>query len=522
MGTSVLHIKTEVECKVFLFDEEKGIATPGKYFNLEVRKGEQDLMFVSTSEERLRHGLFYLIEDDDSDYCLEIKQTQFKNYPIEIFELIRLSEKGDVAAQFKLGLRYYKGEGIKIDRKKAAYWWHTAAKQGDSSAQFNLGYCYNHGEGVNRDLSKAISWYQKALEQGNEKAKKNIELCQKEKDGGGIYGDWYGLQVKNELMSAKRGNPDAQNSLGFSYAFGVGVDSDWGEAVFWWQKAAEQGHISAQNNLGAYYKNGDGLERDLKKAYYWLSKAAEHGDKKAQDNLRSLEAICAKEEGKRCDIPQEPAHEILIKKEPLDKQYYLFFDTETTGVPKDDSAPASDTRNWPRLVQLAWILTDKEWNTLASSCSIIKPEGFTIPDNVAKIHGINTYKAMREGKPLKNVIDDFLKAAEKARCLVGHNVVFDQKIVGAELCRLGIKDTISTAKAICTMEASKEFCKIPGGYYGYKPPKLQELYQKLFGTTFDNAHDAMADVKATKRCFFELKRLEVPELLIQEGLALLN
>lgn len=48
MGISVLHIKTEVECRVYLFDEEKGIAKPGTYFNLEVRKGEQDLLFVST------------------------------------------------------------------------------------------------------------------------------------------------------------------------------------------------------------------------------------------------------------------------------------------------------------------------------------------------------------------------------------------------------------------------------------------------------------------------------------------
>ena len=39
MGTSVLHIKTEVECRVYLSDEEKGIAKPGTYFNLEVHKG---------------------------------------------------------------------------------------------------------------------------------------------------------------------------------------------------------------------------------------------------------------------------------------------------------------------------------------------------------------------------------------------------------------------------------------------------------------------------------------------------
>lgn len=44
MGTSVLHIKTEVECRVYLFDEEKGIAKTGSYFNLEVHKTEQDFI----------------------------------------------------------------------------------------------------------------------------------------------------------------------------------------------------------------------------------------------------------------------------------------------------------------------------------------------------------------------------------------------------------------------------------------------------------------------------------------------
>ena len=51
MGTSVLHIMTEMECRVYLFDEEKGIAKPGTYFNLEVMKGEQDLWFVSMEDE---------------------------------------------------------------------------------------------------------------------------------------------------------------------------------------------------------------------------------------------------------------------------------------------------------------------------------------------------------------------------------------------------------------------------------------------------------------------------------------
>ena len=68
MGTSVLHIKTEVECRVYLFNEEKGIAKPGTYFNLEVRKGEQDLLFVSTEDDAVICFKSYIVENGDFDY----------------------------------------------------------------------------------------------------------------------------------------------------------------------------------------------------------------------------------------------------------------------------------------------------------------------------------------------------------------------------------------------------------------------------------------------------------------------
>lgn len=81
MGSSVLHIKTELECKVYLFDGEKGIATPGKYFNLEVRKGEQDLLFISTSNNLIQSRIKYQVAEGDSDYRLNIDETMFM--PIE-------------------------------------------------------------------------------------------------------------------------------------------------------------------------------------------------------------------------------------------------------------------------------------------------------------------------------------------------------------------------------------------------------------------------------------------------------
>ena len=54
---------------------------------------------------------------------------------------------------------------------------------------------------------------------------------------------------------------------------------------------------------------------------------------------------------------------------------YLFFDTETTGVPKNYKAPPSDLLNWPRVVQLGWIVTDMQGRELKATNHIIRPDG---------------------------------------------------------------------------------------------------------------------------------------------------
>ena len=53
------------------------------------------------------------------------------------------------------------------------------------------------------------------------------------------------------------------------------------------------------------------------------------------------------------------------------------------------------------------------------------------------------------------------------------------------------------------MEQTIEFCKLPGNY-GYKFPKLSELYEILFKENFEDAHDATVDINATFRCFYKL------------------
>ena len=114
---------------------------------------------------------------------------------------------------------------------------------------------------------------------------------------------------------------------------------------------------------------------------------------------------------------------------------YLFFDTETTGLPKNWKAPIEDLNNWPRLVQLAWLVYDRNGNQIYGKDYIVRPDGFTIPANSSKVHGITTEQAISEGMPLAYVMSEFQKDINQAEYLVAHNMSFDEKIVGAEfLC----------------------------------------------------------------------------------------
>ena len=184
---------------------------------------------------------------------------------------------------------------------------------------------------------------------------------------------------------------------------------------------------------------------------------------------------------------------------------YLFFDTETTGLPKRWDAPVSDLENWPRLVQIAWLYFDENGKEISNKSEIIKPEGFIIPEEASRVHGISTEIAIKKGIDLNKVLREFSDITSKAKFLIAHNMSFDEKIIDAEFLRKKIGKSLFQPEKICTKEASTQYCEIPGNY-GYKWPSLSELHIKLFGSDFEDAHDALIDVEACARCFFELKK----------------
>jgi len=189
---------------------------------------------------------------------------------------------------------------------------------------------------------------------------------------------------------------------------------------------------------------------------------------------------------------------------------YLIFDTETTGLPQNWKAPLTDFNNWPRMVQLAWQMHDKKGDLIDVKNYIIKPEGYDIPYNAEKIHGISTLRAHQQGIDLKLVLQEFITDVQNSQFVVGHNVEFDNNIVGCELLRKQMDNILSDFPCLDSMKLSVDYCQIPGGRGGgFKYPSLTDLHQKLFGEVFAEAHNASADVEATSRCFLELIRLEV-------------
>ena len=191
----------------------------------------------------------------------------------------------------------------------------------------------------------------------------------------------------------------------------------------------------------------------------------------------------------------------------------IIFDIETTNLIPKGSHYTTHFKDYPNIVSLAFMVCNEDGQELERYSEMVSPTGYEIPEESTKIHGITTEKALFEGRPIKEVLKYFILAANKSKTLVGHNIFFDTSIIKASFLRLGftldlVNPVLDKTKRIDTMQKSTKFCNLPGKY-GTKWPKLEELYKILFNKEMENAHNSMADVEATKRCYFKLKRLNI-------------
>lgn len=200
----------------------------------------------------------------------------------KIFAEVLASQQNDPKANFDLGIRLLKGDGLQKDEQEARKHIEMAAEKNLRSAQFYLGILYEKGIGGEQNLSKAVSWYEKAAASFHPRAMYKLG-CIYEKNG------LIEQALSEYRKAAEEGVEEAQDRLGQMYDQGLGVEQNDATAKLWYEKAATSSYFPAQRHLGLFYFEGrKTIPQDYEKAFFWLEKAALQGDKKSQEKLAFL------------------------------------------------------------------------------------------------------------------------------------------------------------------------------------------------------------------------------------------
>ena len=187
---------------------------------------------------------------------------------------------------------------------------------------------------------------------------------------------------------------------------------------------------------------------------------------------------------------------------------YLAFDTETTGLINYDKELSDPSQ--PRITQLAAMLVDENHKLLDEMSVYIKPDGWTVPEEITKLNGTTTEMLEEKGIPMVDALRRFNEMKAQCTDRIGHNISFDKQMLAREAMAYGLDHNSEGLGTICTMKMTRDICKLPPTAKmkgnGFKPPKLQEAYTHFFGEEFPNSHDAMADVIACLKVFFTAKK----------------
>jgi len=185
----------------------------------------------------------------------------------------------------------------------------------------------------------------------------------------------------------------------------------------------------------------------------------------------------------------------------------LFFDTETSDMYKFKKPHDDPSQPW--IVQLGFILSTRD-AIYQEGNLLIKANGRSISPGAEAVHCISKETCELAGIEEKLVLELFAHLLISANLLVAHNIGFDTRVLRASVYDLYDDILLQRIKGpeghFCTMMRGTNLCNLPGRYGRPKWPKLQELHKFLFGEEFKDAHDALADVRATRRCYYEMTK----------------
>ncbi len=186
------------------------------------------------------------------------------------------------------------------------------------------------------------------------------------------------------------------------------------------------------------------------------------------------------------------------KKGTTQKPFKIFvFDTETTGTKPTD-----------RIVQFSGIfgsIVDWVFYEERVIDQYINPQ-IPIPEGASNVHWVTDALA-QQFEPIEANIKEFVAYYLKADLIIGHNIKFDIEKLKYELSRLKLNYNLMQVPIYDTMHKATDVVKIDNGRWWYKRPKLTATYKFLFGEDFEDAHNSLADVKATLKCYFKLSNV---------------
>ena len=157
----------------------------------------------------------------------------------------RAGEAGTLSAMRRLAELLGDPGSPVSDQAEAAVWLQRAADRQDSWAMFRLAQAYGRGSGVGRDPVASQQWVERyaAAEPGNE---------------------------------ARIARAYEEGEFGWDNA---------GQAIAWYQRAAQDGDARAMRALAEAYEDGEGVSQDTERAADWLRRAAAAGDAAAMRSL---------------------------------------------------------------------------------------------------------------------------------------------------------------------------------------------------------------------------------------------
>ncbi|WP_201980664.1 3'-5' exonuclease [Hymenobacter rubidus] len=185
------------------------------------------------------------------------------------------------------------------------------------------------------------------------------------------------------------------------------------------------------------------------------------------------------------------------------RDYLLFVDTETSGIPRDWNKPYSSRNNWPHIAQLAWVVCTPDGREVKVENHYIQPNDYDMDPEAGSVHGL-TLDFLRENGESRHAVMQLLHRdlLRYKPLVVAHFMQLDFHMVGVGFHRAGLTNPMLGLPVFCTMRATGPLLR--HSTQGFL--RLGDLYQRLFHKTLENAHDALVDARAAARCFFEMLR----------------